>query len=96
MLAIVLVYQQVENHVLQPVVVGRAAHLSGFFVLLSVLVFGALFGLVGVLVAVPLTESIQIALRELTASRRAAIAALRRSDRPAPPNRRTLTRGVSS
>lgn len=44
MLAIVLTYQQVENQLLQPVVIGRAARVSGFFVLVSVLVFGALFG----------------------------------------------------
>jgi hypothetical protein len=47
MLALVLVYQQVENHLLQPTIVGRAARVSGFFVLASVLVFGALFGRVG-------------------------------------------------
>jgi hypothetical protein len=37
MLALVLVYQQVENHLLQPTIVGRAARVSGFFVLASVL-----------------------------------------------------------
>ncbi len=67
MLAIVLTYQQVENQLLQPVVVGRAARVSGFFVLVSVLVFGALFGVVGVVVAVLLTASIQIVVREVTA-----------------------------
>ncbi|MDQ3894269.1 MAG: AI-2E family transporter, partial [Actinomycetota bacterium] len=79
MLAIVLTYQQVENQLLQPVVVGRAARVSGFFVLVSVLVFGALFGVVGVVVAVPLTASIQIVVREITAPRREAMAALRRA-----------------
>jgi predicted PurR-regulated permease PerM len=84
MLIIVLVYQQLENHVLQPVVVGRAARVSGFFVLASVLVFGALFGVAGVLVAVPLTASIQIVLRELTAERRDAMATLRHTEASAP------------
>jgi predicted PurR-regulated permease PerM len=84
MLVIVLAYQQVENHVLQPVVVGRAARVSGFFVLASVLVFGALFGVAGVVVAVPLTASLQIVLRELTAERRAHMAALRRPLEPVP------------
>lgn len=82
MLAVVLVYQQVENHVLQPVVVGRAAKVSGFFVLVSVLVFGALFGVAGVLVAVPVTASIQIVVRELTATRRDRMAALRAKAEP--------------
>jgi predicted PurR-regulated permease PerM len=80
MLVLVLVYQQIENHVLQPTIVGRAANVSGFFVLASVLVFGALFGIVGAVIAVPLAASIQIGLREVTASRREAMAALRDGD----------------
>ena len=82
MLAIVLAYQQVENHLLQPTVVGRAARVSGFFVLASVLVFGALFGLVGAVTAVSIAATIQILLREVTASRRQRMAALRHPPRP--------------
>jgi predicted PurR-regulated permease PerM len=85
MLVLVVVYQQVENHVLQPTVVGRAARVSGFFVLASVLVFGALFGIVGAVIAVPLAASIQIGLRELSASRREAMAVLRRTELPERP-----------
>ena len=47
MLAIVLVYQQVENYVLQPTILGKAADVSGFFVMASVLVFGTLLGASG-------------------------------------------------
>jgi predicted PurR-regulated permease PerM len=88
MLVLVIIYQQLENHILQPTIVGRAAHVSGVFVLASVLVFGALFGIVGAVIAVPLAASIQIGLRELTASRREAMAALRRTDLAEPPSRR--------
>jgi predicted PurR-regulated permease PerM len=77
MLAIVLVYQQVENYMLQPWILGRAADLSGFLVIVSVLVFGTLLGVVGAIIAVPIVASIQIVLREVTASRRAAMAELR-------------------
>ena len=35
MLAIVLIYQQVENYVLQPTILGKAADISGFFVILA-------------------------------------------------------------
>ena len=42
MLAIVLVYQQFENYVLQPTILGKAADVSGFFVIVSVMIFGAL------------------------------------------------------
>jgi predicted PurR-regulated permease PerM len=77
MLAIVLVYQQFENYVLQPTILGKAADVSGFFVIASVLVFGTLLGAVGAIIAVPIVASIQIVVRELTAKRRAAMAELR-------------------
>jgi predicted PurR-regulated permease PerM len=41
---VMVVYQQVENYVLQPTIIGKAARVSGFTVLVSVLAFGALFG----------------------------------------------------
>jgi predicted PurR-regulated permease PerM len=41
-----------------------------------VIVFGALLGVLGALVAVPVTASAQIVIRELTKERRARIAAL--------------------
>jgi predicted PurR-regulated permease PerM len=77
MLAIVVVYQQFENYVLQPTILGKAADVSGFTVIAGVLVFGALFGVVGAIIAVPIAASIQITLQELTADRRAKMAALR-------------------
>ena len=80
MLAIVLVYQQFENYVLQPTILGKAADVSGFFVIASVLVFGTLLGVVGAIIAVPIVASIQIVVRELTAKRRAEMAALRAAD----------------
>jgi predicted PurR-regulated permease PerM len=79
MLVVVLVYQQVENYVLQPTILGKAADVSGFFVIASVLVFGTLLGAIGAIIAVPIVASIQIVVRELTATRRAEMAALRRA-----------------
>jgi predicted PurR-regulated permease PerM len=74
-LIVIVVYQQVENYVLQPTIIGKAAQISGFTVLASVLVFGALFGLVGAIIGVPIAAGIQIVVEELTAARRARIAA---------------------
>jgi predicted PurR-regulated permease PerM len=76
MLAIVLVYQQFENYVLQPAIQGKATNISGFLVIASVVVFGALLGVLGALIAVPVTASTQIVVRELTKERRARIAAM--------------------
>ena len=77
MLIIVLVYQQFENYVLQPTILGKAADVSGFFVIVSVMIFGALLGVIGAIIAVPIIASIQIVVKELTTDRRAAMAALR-------------------
>ena len=75
MLAVILVYQQVENNVLTPTVQGKAVNISGFFVMLGVTIFGALLGVIGALVSVPVTASIQIILGEVTAERGARVAA---------------------
>jgi predicted PurR-regulated permease PerM len=72
---VILVYQQVENYILQPTIIGRVTHVSGFTVIVSVLVFGALFGIVGAIIGVPIAAAIEIVLNEATASRRARIAA---------------------
>ena len=80
MLAVVLVYQQLENYLLQPTILGKAADVSGFFVMASVIVFGALAGAVGAIIAVPIVASIQIVVREVTAARREQMARLRGAD----------------
>lgn len=45
--------QQFEGNVIYPHVVGDAVGISGLFVLLSLTVFGSLFGFLGMLIAVP-------------------------------------------
>jgi predicted PurR-regulated permease PerM len=74
-LIVIVVYQAIENYILQPTIIGKAAQISGFLVLASVLAFGALFGLVGAIIGVPIAAGIQIVVEELTAARRARIAA---------------------
>jgi predicted PurR-regulated permease PerM len=74
MLAVVLVYQQVENNVITPKVQGKAVDLSGFFIIVAVTLFGALLGVLGALTAVPLAAMIQIFVQELTQARREKVA----------------------
>jgi predicted PurR-regulated permease PerM len=69
MLVVVLVYQQVENNLLTPTIQGKAVNISAFFVILGVTIFGALLGVLGALVAVPLMASLQIVVQELSKSR---------------------------
>jgi predicted PurR-regulated permease PerM len=60
-----IVYQQVENHVLQPLVMSRTVHLNPLGVLLSVLVGVELAGFVGALLAIPAAGAIQVMVRDL-------------------------------
>ena len=86
MLAVVLVYQQIENNLLSPTIYGKAVNISAFFVILGVTIFGALLGVLGALVAVPVTASLQIIAQEVTKARRAGIAAARAArETPAAP-----------
>jgi predicted PurR-regulated permease PerM len=84
MLAVVLIYQQVENNILTPKIQGKAVNLSGFFIIVAVTLFGALLGVLGALTAVPLAAMIQIILQEVTKERRAKIAAEKAALEPAP------------
>jgi predicted PurR-regulated permease PerM len=59
-----VIYQQVENHLLQPVIYSRAVSLNPLAVLIAVLVFGELAGVLGALLAVPAAGIIQALLRE--------------------------------
>jgi predicted PurR-regulated permease PerM len=59
-----IVYQQVENNLIQPQIQKRAVDINPFLVIVSVLFGSALLGVLGALVAVPVAASIQIAMRE--------------------------------
>ena len=74
MLAVVLVYQQLENNIVTPKIQGKAVELSAFFIIVSVTLFGALLGVLGALTAVPLAAVIQIFVQELTRDRRERVA----------------------
>ena len=72
--AFFVVYQQIENHVLQPVVYGRTVQLSPLVVLISVLIGAELAGVLGALAAIPVAGSIQVLLVDHLRNRRAASA----------------------
>jgi predicted PurR-regulated permease PerM len=66
-----IVYQQVENHVLQPVVYGRTVQLSPLAVLISVLIGAELAGVLGALGAIPVAGSLQVIFLDWLQHRRA-------------------------
>jgi predicted PurR-regulated permease PerM len=58
--AFFILYQQLENHVLQPVVYGRTVQLSPLIVLIAVLIGAELAGVLGALAAIPVAGSLQV------------------------------------
>ncbi len=65
-----IVYQQLENNLVQPQIQRRAVQLEPIVVLVSVLFGSTLFGVLGALLAIPIAASAQIAVREYLAFRR--------------------------
>ena len=55
-----IVYQQVENHLLQPLVYGRTVQLSPLAVLVSILIGAELAGVLGALGAIPVAGALQV------------------------------------
>jgi predicted PurR-regulated permease PerM len=65
-----IVYQQVENTVIQPRIQARAVNVQPFVVLVAVLFGSTLFGIAGALLAIPAAAAIQIGIREYWQYRR--------------------------
>jgi predicted PurR-regulated permease PerM len=70
-----VVYQQVENHVLYPLVYSRTVQLSPLAILIAVLIGASLAGVLGALGAIPIAGAIQVVLTDVIERRRAKVAA---------------------
>ncbi|MGR2752507.1 AI-2E family transporter [Agromyces arachidis] len=70
-LVAMLIYMQVEAYVLTPRVMGKAVQVPGAIVLISALAGGTLLGLLGALVAIPISAGILLILREIVVPRQA-------------------------
>ncbi len=60
-----VVYQQFENHILQPAIMSKTVHINQLFVLVSVLIGVELFGILGALLAIPVAGVISVVVRDL-------------------------------
>ncbi|WP_164863435.1 AI-2E family transporter [Agromyces sp. LHK192] len=68
-LVLMLIYMQVEAYILTPKVMGKAVQVPGTIVLISALAGGTLLGLLGALVAIPISAGILLILREIVIPR---------------------------
>lgn len=69
-IAFIIVWQRIEDYVVQPVVYGRALHVNPIVTIVSVLIGASLLGVLGALIAIPTAAAIQIVLSDWWSSRR--------------------------
>jgi predicted PurR-regulated permease PerM len=80
-----IVYQQVENHLIQPQIQKRTVNVHPFITIVAVLFGATLLGVLGALVAIPIAASIQILVREWVDLRTLTIKPEPPQPPPAPP-----------
>jgi predicted PurR-regulated permease PerM len=61
---VLILYQQIENNLIQPLVYGRAVQLHPLIVIVAILVGAALLGVLGALVAIPAAAAVQAVVRD--------------------------------
>jgi predicted PurR-regulated permease PerM len=69
----VIVYQQFENSVLQPMVYRRAVNLHPLAVITAILIGSKLLGVLGALVAIPIAAAVQITLKDMWTNRSSSV-----------------------
>jgi predicted PurR-regulated permease PerM len=67
-----VIYQQLENHLLQPIIFARTVKLNPLAVLVAILLATELAGILGALLAIPVAGIIQVVLRDVWDHRRGA------------------------
>ena len=68
-IAFFIVYQQFENYILVPRVMQRTAEVSPLATVVAALLGGALLGVVGALIAIPVAATVQIVVDEVVVPR---------------------------
>jgi len=62
---VIMVYQQIENHMIQPLVYKHTVQIPSLVVLVAVLIGAALLGILGALIAIPVAGTIQVVAKDL-------------------------------
>ena len=65
-----VLYQQLENHLLQPLIFARTVKLNPLTVIIAILIGVELMGILGALLAIPVASMIQVILRDVWDHRR--------------------------
>jgi len=83
--AVLLLYQQLENHLIQPIIYGRTVQLHPLLVIVAILTGGTLLGVLGALLAIPAAAVLQILVRDWWQHRPGAAPMALAADGPLPP-----------
>jgi len=62
--AVLILYQQVENNLIQPFVYGKAVQIHPLVVIMAILIGAALLGVLGALIAIPAAAAVQAVVRD--------------------------------
>jgi predicted PurR-regulated permease PerM len=65
-----VLYQQLENHLLQPLIFARTVKLNPLTVIVAILIAAELMGVLGALLAIPVASMIQVIVRDIWDHRR--------------------------
>jgi predicted PurR-regulated permease PerM len=68
-----VVYQQLENHLLQPMIFSRTVRLNPLTVMIAILIAAELAGILGALLAIPIAGIIQVIVQDIWRERRARL-----------------------
>lgn len=68
-----VLYQQIENYLIQPQIQKRATQIEAFVVLVAVLFGSSLFGVIGAVLAIPVAAAFQITFKEWREYRRESL-----------------------
>ena len=78
-----VVYQQVENHFLYPLIYSRTVQLSPLAILIAVLIGASLAGILGALAAIPVAGAVQVIIADLVRNRGGGIVVPQPAPEPA-------------
>jgi predicted PurR-regulated permease PerM len=61
---VLILYQQIENNMIQPYVYGRTVELHPLIILIAILIGGSLLGILGALMAIPAAAAVMAVVRD--------------------------------
>ena len=61
----IIILQQIDGNIIGPKILGSTTGVSSFWVLFSILIFGGLFGIIGMIVGIPLFAIIYDVIKKI-------------------------------